>query len=117
MAPLIRTDTFRPTVAPDEVRDRVAAWFEHLDHRFVADTPERMEVTSGSQLKLRLLGGAFIAGSSLPTRTVVERGDDGQVTVTVSDAMGLGLKTGMRGKYERWLDEVVRAVRSALTPA
>ena len=117
MAPLTRSETFRPTVGADEIRDRVAAWFAHLDHKFVADTPERLEITSGSQLKLRILGGAFIAGSSLPARTVVERTDDGQVTVTVSDAMGFGLKTGMRGKYERWLDEIVQAVRSSLTTA
>lgn len=116
MAKLTRTATFRPTVSADEIRARVAAWFAHLDHKFVHDTPERLEITSGSQLKLRLIGGAFIAGSSLPTRTVVERRDDGDVTVTVTDALGFGIRTGMRGKYERWLDEVVAAVRSGLTP-
>jgi len=117
MAKLIRTETFRPSVAPDEIRGRVAAWFDHLDHKVVADAPDRLEITSGSQLKLRLIGGAFIAGSSLPTRTVVEQGADGQVTITVTDAIGFGIKTGMRQKYERWIDEVVQALRSALTPA
>ena len=117
MAPLMRTETFRPTVAADDIRPRVVAWFDHLDHRIVVDTPERLEITSGSQLKLRLIGGAFIAGSSLPTRTVVERSEDGAVTMTVSDAIGFGIKTGMRTKYERWIDEVVQSLRSALSPA
>lgn len=117
MTKLNRSDTFRSTVGAEEIRSRVAAWFEHLDHKFVTDTPERLEITSGSQLKLRLIGGAFIAGSSLPTRTIVERAADGQVTVIVTDAIGFGIKTGMRAKYERWLDEVAQAMRSALTPA
>ena len=117
MAPLTRSETFRPTVAADDIRPRVAAWFDHLDHRIVTDTPELLEITSGSQLKLRLIGGAFIAASSLPTRTVVERAADGEVTITVSDAMGFGIKTGMRGKYERWIDEVVQALQRALSPA
>jgi hypothetical protein len=116
MAPLTRTESFRPTVSAGEVRDRVMAWFEHLDHKLVDDSPGRLEIRSGSQLKLRLLGGAFIAGSSLPARTLVETTVDGQVTVTVSDAMGFGAKTGMRRKYERWLDEVVQSVKRALTP-
>ncbi len=66
---------------------------------------------------MRILGGAFIAASSLPTRTVVETTGDGQVAVAVTDAMGFGAKTGIRGKYERWLEEVVQAVKHALTPS
>ena len=36
-----------------------------------------------------------------------------QVTVKADDAVGLGLKTGMRGKYEQWLDEIVQGVQTA----
>ncbi len=48
MAPLIRTESFRPTVGDDEVQSRVRAWFEHLDHKVVTETPGNLEITSGS---------------------------------------------------------------------
>ena len=63
-------------------------------------------------------GGAFIAASSLPTRTIVtiDSGSGGsKVGVTAQDAVGFGLKTGMRGKYERWVASVVDGIRAALT--
>jgi hypothetical protein len=118
MAPLTHTDTFDVTLTPAEVRERVLTWFRPYSHRVVVDTLAQLEVTSGSQAKMRLIGGAFIAGSSLPTRTVVTiaAGANGSsVGVTARDAVGFGLKTGMRRKYEEWIASIVDGIRAALT--
>ena len=61
---------------------------------------------------------AFIAASSLPTRTAVSiaSADAGStVEVTARDAVGLGLKTGMKRKYEQWIASIVDGLRAALT--
>src|ERR1700674_3691462 len=109
MAPLAYTDTFDASLSPAEVRARVLTWFRPYAHRVVVDTIDRLEVISGSQAKMRLIGGAFIAASSLPTRTVVtiDAGATGsQVGVTAQDAVGFGLKTGMKHKYEGWVASI-----------
>jgi hypothetical protein len=118
MAPLNHTDTFDASGSAAEVRERVLTWFRPYSHRVVVDTADRLEVASGSQAKMRIIGGAFIAASSLPTRTVVtiDAGAAGsRVGVTAHDAVGLGLKTGMKHKYERWLASIVDGIRGALT--
>jgi hypothetical protein len=123
MAPLTHTDTFDVSLTPAEVRERVLTWFRPYSHRVVVDTLDRLEVISGSQAKMRIIGGAFIAASSLPTRTAVtidavtiDAGAAGsKVGVTARDAVGFGLKTGMKHKYEQWVASIVDGIRAALT--
>jgi hypothetical protein len=100
------------------VRDRVLAWFGPYSHRVRVDTPDRLEITSGSQAKMRIIGGAFIAGSSLPTLTIVTvepAAGGSRVEVTAQDAIGFGLKTGMKHKYEQWVASIVDGIRATLT--
>src|SRR5581483_7643585 len=110
--------TFTVTLNPAEVRDRVLTWFRPYTHRVLVDTVDQLEVASGSQTKMRLLGGAFIAASSLPTRTAVSitpGGTGSTVEVTARDAVGFGLKTGMKRKYEEWIASIVDGLHAALT--
>jgi hypothetical protein len=99
------------------VRDRVLDWFRPYSHRVLVDTAERLEVASGSQAKMRIIGGAFIAASSLPTRTIVTiepRAGGADVMVHAQDAVGFGLKTGMKHKYENWVASIVDGIGAAL---
>ena len=78
----------------------------------------QIEAKTGSQAKMRILGGAFIANTSLPARTNVslQAGAGGtEVTAVAADAVGFGAKVGMKGKYEALLPELVAGVRAALT--
>ncbi len=118
MAPLTHTDTFDVSLTPAEVRERVLTWFRPYSHRVVVDTLDRLEVVSGSQAKMRIIGGAFIAASSLPTRTVITidaAAAGSRVGVTARDSVGFGLKTGMKHKYEQWVTSIVDGIRAALT--
>lgn len=118
MAPISHSETFSVSLSPEQVRERVLAWFEPLRCTVIGDTSDRLEVKSGSQAKLRFLGGAFIGAGSLPTRTVVEMSVvDGttQVTVTASDAIGFGAKTGIKSKYAVWLAEITAGLRAAVS--
>ena len=116
MAPMSCTTSYTTQLAPDEVRRRTLAWFTAVSHTVVSDTGDRLEIKSGSQAKMRLIGGAFIAATSLPARTVVTMTPEGggtAVTVTADDAVGLGLKTGMKDKYEQWLAAIVDELHAA----
>lgn len=118
MAPIVQTEALRVALDSAQIRERVLAWFAVVPHKVVVDTPTRLEVKSGSQLKMRLIGGAFIAGSSLPTHTTVlmeSAGTVKDVTVTAADAVGFGVKTGMKGKYERRVAEIAAGIREALS--
>jgi hypothetical protein len=117
MAPITRTATFVTSDPPPEALERCRAWMaQHASAQVVAHTAERLELTSGSQVKLRLIGGGFIAASSLPVRTVVDAvatETGSELTVTAVDTVGFGIKTGMKGKYQRWLDEIVSGLRAS----
>jgi hypothetical protein len=118
VAPITHTDTFTVSLDVGQVRERVLAWFSSVSFKVADDTPDRLEVKSGSQAKMRGLGGAFIAATSLPTRTVITMVPSGattEVTVTASDAVGIGAKTGMKKKYEGWVGDIVSGLRTALT--
>jgi hypothetical protein len=117
MAPITHTDTFTVSLDVAQVRERVLAWFASVSFKVADDTPDRLEVKSGSQAKMRGLGGAFIAATSLPTRTVITMVPSGattEVTVTASDAVGIGAKTGMKAKYDGWTSDIVSGLRTAL---
>lgn len=117
MAPLSSTESFTTTLGPADVLARTQEWFAKYKGQVVAASDGSIEVKSGSQAKMRIIGGAFIAGSSLPTRTtitLVANGDSADVTVTAVDAVGFGVKTGMKGKYETWLGLITSGLRTAL---
>jgi hypothetical protein len=123
MAPLSSTDTFTTALAPADILARTQEWFAKYKGQVVASSENEIEVKSGSQAKMRLLGGAFIAASSLPVRTRITMMPNGigtdntgtGVTVTAEDAVGFGAKTGMKSRYLVWLGEITAGLRAALT--
>jgi hypothetical protein len=118
MPPITATATFASAKDPKEALGLCKAWLaDRVSTRVVAESPSNLEVRTGSQAKMRLLGGAFIAPTSLPVRVTVtaaptSTGSD--LTITASDAVGLGVKTGMKARYRTWLDEIVTGLREAV---
>jgi hypothetical protein len=43
----------------------------------------------------------------------VPSGTGTSVSVTAQDSVGLGAKTGMKGKYEHWTEEIAAGLRAA----
>ena len=115
MAALSHREDFTAPIAEDVVRERVLAWFEKYRPR-VAEAPNALAIKTGSQVKMRLIGGAFIAGSSLPTRTTVSMKPSGgatNVSVVAEDTVTVGVKLGMKRKYETWLAEIGAGLKAA----
>jgi hypothetical protein len=116
MAAITSSARFTSTLAAADVRSKALDWFKSYTYKIEVDEPSELVVYTGSQVKMRLLGGAFIAGSSLPTRTTIELAASGAgtaVTITARDSVGLGVKTGMKGKYEGWTAEITAGLRAA----
>jgi hypothetical protein len=117
VALLSSTETFTTRLTPADVLARTEQWFAPYKGHVVA-SDDGIEIRTGSQAKMRLIGGAFIAASSLPTRTrlaLVPAGSSTEVTVTAEDAVGFGVKTGMKSKYQGWLDQITGGLRAALS--
>ena len=116
MAAISTAEQFTTSLSPADARAKAIEWFASYTYKIEVDEPAKLVVYTGSQVKMRLLGGAFIAGSSLPTRTTIELAPSGAgtaVTVTAQDSVGLGVKTGMKGKYEGWTAEITAGLRAA----
>ena len=118
MVAITHTDTFTLPDSPDDVLARAVAYFQHLGARPMAAAEGSVAAATGSQLRMRLLGGAFISPRHLPLTMAVEArpSPDGAtaVTITASDAVGFGLKTGMKGRYERLTTERAGELRAAV---
>lgn len=115
MAALSHREQFTAPVSPDTARQRVLDWFAKYRPR-ASEITGGLEIKTGSQLKMRLLGGAFIAASSLPTRTTVTLTPSGgatDVTVVAEDTVTVGVKFGMKRKYEGWLAEIGTGLKAA----
>ncbi len=118
MAQISHTESFTAAMDPVAIRERVLGYFAPNGPKVITDTPDRLEVKSGSQLRFRLMGGAFIRPEALPTRTVIEMepaGASTTVKVTASDAIGFGAKTGVKAKYRDRVETVTAELRAALT--
>lgn len=82
-----------------------------------ADDPTGISAKYGSQVLLRLIGGWFIPASKFPmkaTASLVPTATGTDVVLDVSDAMGVGVKAGIKGKYERGVTELADALAARL---
>ena len=80
-------------------------------------TGGRVTALLGSQLKMRLAGGAFCPARWLPIDVVVEVLDIGgqrQVVVSVAERLGLGAMIGMERKYRTHCHRTAVHVRDTI---
>jgi hypothetical protein len=120
MGMITSTAQFNSTLPPAQVREKAIDWFKSYSYKIEEDAPGRLTVYSGSQVKMRLIGGAFVAGSTLPTRTTLELTPSGagtDVKVMAEDSVKVGIKTGMKGKYQKWTEQITAGLRDACSGA
>jgi hypothetical protein len=71
----------------------------------------------GSQLKMRIVGGAFCPNRWLPIEIVVDVLDAGgqrQVVASVAEKLGVGFMIGMEKKYRAHCQETATFVRDSI---
>lgn len=70
----------------------------------ITDDEGELSAKFGSQLMLRIVGGWLMPTKTFPVKAhaaFVPTANGTEVTLRVADAMGVGTKAGMKGKYER----------------
>ena len=71
----------------------------------------------GSQLKMRLVGGAFCPNRWLPIEVVVdvqEAGGQRQLVASVAEKLGVGFMIGMEKKYRAHCQQTATYVRDSI---
>lgn len=102
-----------------QVRSIVVSRLLALHGRLLRSEDRLIECKFGSQVMMRLLGGAFIPHSKLPKLAIVrlietKPGGGTTVTLEVREAVGVGFKVGMikklRGSLDQLAEEIMLAV-------
>jgi hypothetical protein len=79
---------------------------------------QRLTARAGTQLGMRIVGGAFCPTRWLPIEIVVDVVDGGvsrQVVVNVADRLGVGMMLGMEQKYRRHCQATATWIRDRVT--
>ncbi len=100
----------------DEARQRVRSALSAKGGK-VTDDADGLSAKFGSQLLLRLVGGWFIPAGKFPMKALasfVPAGSGTAVTIEVADAMGVGMKAGIKGKYGRGVTELADQLAASL---
>jgi len=77
----------------------------------------RITGSLGSQLKMRIVGGALSPNRWLPIEVSVdmlEAGGQRQVVVNVAEKHGVGIMLGMEGKYRAYCQQSATRVRDTI---
>jgi hypothetical protein len=79
---------------------------------------QRLTGKLGTQLGMRIVGGAFCPAKWLPIEIVVDVVDGGasrQVVVNVADRLGVGVMLGMEQKYRGHCQQTATWIRDRVT--
>lgn len=72
----------------------------------------------GTQLGMRIVGGAFCPARWLPTEVVVDVVDGSpsrQIVIYVADRLGFGLMLGMEQKYRRHCQQTATGIKDRIS--
>lgn len=103
----------------DEVLKIVVNKLAQKKAKLKETTPRRIEATMGSGLKTRFMGGLIVSKETLPVKIILlmdEVAGETEIDATIQDNLGFGIKMGMAGKYNEYIqnlfDELARALQS-----
>ncbi|MCJ7826879.1 MAG: hypothetical protein MUP36_01360 [Demequinaceae bacterium] len=101
-----------------EVRSVIMSRFLTLSGRLVRSEERLIECKFGSQVMMRLLGGAFIPHAKLPKLAIIRlievEKDRTTVTLEVRESVGVGVKVGMIKRLRASLDQLAEEVMLAV---
>ena len=93
----------------DKARELVVQALNADGCKVIVESPTRLTASRGSQLKMRLLGGAFVNIKVLPVRLGVDFIDTGaeqRVNFSAVDDLEFGLMIGMETRYREAVQDV-----------
>jgi hypothetical protein len=115
---LTRSDSFETSVSPEEASHRFTDYHANRGGQVIRGTDGSLEGTTGRLVWVRFLGAVFVPRSWWPLKTTVRfepTVTGSRVEMTVSDAFGLGIRTGMTGRYEELMKIRANEVKAVLS--
>ena len=93
----------------DKARELVVQALNADGCKVRVESPTRLTASRGSQLKMRLVGGAFVNIKVLPVLLAVDfikTESDQRVNFSAADDLELGLMVGMKTRYEQAVQDI-----------
>jgi hypothetical protein len=99
----------------DQARQRARDFFASVNAKVSNDEEGRVVATRGSRVLIRILGAYLMPMSWIPTKATLgfaeaERGCT--VDITVADNYGVGIRTGVKGRFGRLLEAQMAEIES-----
>ena len=115
--PISDTRKWKVKKPADEVLKIVSGKLAEKKATMLEASPRRIEATMGSEAKTRVLGGIFVSKETLPVKVTMqinETAGESEIEATIQDNLGVGLRTGMAGKYKEYIQSLFNEMASAL---
>ena len=116
--PLTYSENFNTAVSPEEAAQRFSALHEAKGGKVTTGPDGSIEATTGKKAWVRILGAFFVPRSWWPLKTTLHftpAGTGTSVEMTVADNWGVGIRTGMKGKYDELMQARAAEVKAALS--
>ena len=99
----------------DQARQRAHDFYGSINAKVSEDGEGRIVATRGSRVLIRVLGAYLMPKSWMPTKatlsfTEAEKGC--RLDITVADNYGLGVRTGIKGRYGSLLEAQMSEITS-----
>ncbi|MGA3191419.1 MAG: hypothetical protein ABSD73_02770 [Candidatus Bathyarchaeia archaeon] len=115
--PISDTRKWKVNKPAEEVRKTVVNTLASKKATLLEASTTRIEAKIGSEAKTRFLGGIFVSKETLPvkmTMQINETGGESEINATIMDNLGVGLRTGMEGKYKEYIQSLFNELANAL---
>ena len=118
MATATRSEQFDTGLSPDEAARRFQEYHSSKGGKVTAMPDGSLQGTTGKKVATRILGAFFVPRSWWPLKTKVRLTPDGSrtsVEIVVADNFGIGIRTGMRGKYAELMQDQATQLKTAMS--
>ena len=100
-----------------QARERITEYFASVKATVSQSAGGEIVATRGSRVLIRILGAYLMSRNLIPTKATVgftetERGC--RVDITVADNFGVGIRTGVKGRFGKLLDDQLAEIKAAL---
>ena len=115
---LTRSEQFTSPAAGDEVAQRFEAWHAVNGGRFEKAPDGSLVGKTGKKVAVRILGAFFVPRAWWPLRTelrLAPAASGTNVDMTVADDFGVGIRTGMKGKYDELMATRAAEIKDAVS--
>ncbi len=100
-----------------EIKTKIVSYIASKKGRLESSTEYKIAWSSGSAVKIRLLGGMAVSQSSLPVQVELifaESSDNTKVEINITDTLGFGIRAGIKNKYEQYFTSLYSEIMALL---